>query len=408
MMRCTPADITMKIERSWAHGDVCRAVLGHGDIFPWSMSLGKPSAKQMLDDFSGMQDWVKHIQTFAQKKQTQLQWQTINHRVLGAQQLPAALCLESAEQAARFIGKTQDLKQWLGLYQLSIKALPEVESWLLAYPLKALVLAEVWQHILDLCAWMKLHPNPRIYLRQVDVSGVDSKFIEQHKRILADLFDFILPVYAINDDFSGAAGFARRFGFLDKPAMLRLRPLDSRITLLHSEADQDVTMTAKAFAKLHDNIIKKVKQIVIVENEINYLTFPNMNETLLVFGSGYGFEALKKSKWLHDCRIYYWGDLDTHGFAILNQLRATFPQTQSFLMDKKTMLSHQYAWGIEPKQESKDLKYLNQEETDMYDDLRHNRLAENLRLEQERIVYTDVIHAVQSILPRRRGGKNEY
>ncbi|MDQ6952072.1 MAG: DUF2220 family protein [Mariprofundaceae bacterium] len=341
----SPDDIKVKIERCWARGDVCRAALGHSDIFPWSMSLGKPSAKQMLDDFSGMQDWVKNIQIFAQKKQIQLQWKTINHRALGAQQLSAALCLESAEQAARLIGKTQDLKQWLGLYQLSIKALPEVESWLLAYPLKALALAlalalaVVWQHILDLCVWMKLHSNPRVYLR----------------------------------------------------------PLDSRIALLHSDGNQDVSMTAKAFAKLHDNIIKQVKQIVMVENEINYLTFPNMNKTLLIFGSGYGFEALKKAKWLHGCRIYYWGDLDTHGFAILNQLRATFPQTQSFLMDKRTMLSHQYAWGREPKQESKDLKFLNQKETDMYDDLRHNRLADKLRLEQDRITFSDVTQAVKYI-----------
>ncbi|PCI44513.1 MAG: hypothetical protein COB41_04190 [Proteobacteria bacterium] len=390
-------EVKAKLERCWSRGDLCRAVLGHGDMFPWHISLGKPSSKQMLDDFSGTQDWVKKIQTFAQKKQVQLQWQTINHRTLGAQQLPSALCLESAQQAARLVGKVQPLQQCVALYKLTIKQFPALQPWLLKYPLKALALADSWQQILAVCAWMQTHPNPRIYLRQVDVTGVDSKFIEQHKRVLADLFDLILPVYAIDDDFLGAAGFVRRYGFLDKPAMLRLRPLDASISWLHSGGNQDVMMTEKAFARLDAGILEQINKVVIIENEINYLAFPEMDHTLLIFGSGYGFEALKKAQWLDECALYYWGDLDTHGFAILNQLRATFPQAQSFLMDKHTLISHQHAWGIEPKQEKKDLKYLNKKEADMYDDLRHNRLSDKLRLEQERIAFSEVVLAVQMI-----------
>jgi len=66
-------------------------------------------------------------------------------------------------------------------------------------------------------------------------------------------------------------------------------------------------------------------------------------------------------------------------------------------MDKRTMMKHQYAWGTEPKQEIKDLKYLNLEESDMYDDLRKNRVQNKLRLEQERISFHDVIQAVNVI-----------
>ncbi|MDQ6973711.1 MAG: DUF2220 family protein [Mariprofundaceae bacterium] len=398
MTWCTPADIKVKIERCWQRGDVCRAALGKNDIFPWAMSLPKPSAKRMLDDFSGMQHWVKSMQSFAQTKQISLQWQTINHRVLGAQQLPAVIYLESAEQAAHLLGKTNNLKEWLVLYQCTIKQLPALEPWLLQHPLKTLALADIWQQLLNLCAWMKRHPNPRIYVRQVNVVGVDSKFIEQHKRVLAELFDLILPGYAIDNDYSGVAGFSKRYGFLDKCGMVRIRPLGAGIVLLHSDGDQDVSITAKAFANLDYTVLKKIKQVVIVENEINYLAFPNMDETLLVFGSGYGFEALKGAQWLHQCALYYWGDLDTHGFAILNQLRASFPHTQSFLMDQSTLMAHQHAWGIEPKQETKTLHHLHQDEKNMYEGLANNRWAEKLRLEQERIAYGDVIRAVKNII----------
>ena len=38
--------------------------------------------------------------------------------------------------------------------------------------------------------------------------------------------------------------------------------------------------------------------------------------------------------------LVYWGDLDTHGFAILNRLRECFPHARSMLMDRATLLAH--------------------------------------------------------------------
>jgi hypothetical protein len=50
---------------------------------------------------------------------------------------------------------------------------------------------------------------------------------------------------------------------------------------------------------------------------------------------GYGFDNLAAALWLQQKDIYYWGDIDTHGFAILNQLRGFFPHAVSFLMDQR-------------------------------------------------------------------------
>jgi len=395
------ADIKAQLERDWLRGEICRAAVNTGEDFSMSISLARPSAKVMLDEFSNMQDWVKEMRAFAAKRSVSLQWNAINHRVLGKQQLPCAVLLDSPQQAAGLIGKTQALKQFIDLFKRTGKYFDRLQAWLVKHPLKALDLAQEWHRLLDVCGWMVTHPNPRVYLRQVDVAGVDSKFIEKHKRVLAEMFDLILPVYAIDDDFSGAVGFARRFGFLDKPVMLRTRPLDDKIALLHSGGNQDVVMRAKAFAALDAYIFEQVKSVFIVENEINYLAFPNIPEATLIFGSGYGFEALKRATWLQQCDVYYWGDLDTHGFAILNQLRVSFPDAQSFLMDQATMMNHQYAWGVEPKQEKKDLQYLQPEEATMYDALRWNRLGDQLRLEQERIAFVAVKKALEKFTTTR-------
>jgi hypothetical protein len=108
----------------------------------------------------------------------------------------------------------------------------------------------------------------------------------------------------------------------------------------------------------------------------------------VIFGAGYGFEMLDPARWLLNCRILYWGDIDTHGFAILDQLRARFTHVESFLMNRATLLAFESQWGEEEQQTLKELNRLNNEEQALYDDLRDNKIRKNLRLEQERIGFS--------------------
>ncbi|MFO0207488.1 MAG: Wadjet anti-phage system protein JetD domain-containing protein, partial [Betaproteobacteria bacterium] len=103
------------------------------------------------------------------------------------------------------------------------------------------------------------------------------------------------------------------------------------------------------------------------------------------FGAGYGWEPLARASWLHRCQLHYWGDIDTHGFAILDQLRGYFPGAASFLMDRATLLAHRLHWGEEPDPARHDLSRLTPEETAVYDDLRFDLHQPRLRLEQERV-----------------------
>ncbi len=106
---------------------------------------------------------------------------------------------------------------------------------------------------------------------------------------------------------------------------------------------------------------------------------------MVIFGAGYGFDVLAEANWLCSCRIHYWGDIDTHGFAILDQLRNFLPKADSFLMNRKTFLAHQVHWTEEPQPTTSDLARLTPEENSLYDDLRRDQLGRRLRLEQERV-----------------------
>jgi hypothetical protein len=158
--------------------------------------------------------------------------------------------------------------------------------------------------------------------------------------------------------------------------------------------EADYTLTHDAFAGLAPN----VQRVLITENEINFLALPPAAGCLAVFGAGYGFDALAQAAWLQRCELHYWGDIDTHGFAILDQLRAHFPQARSFLMDEATLQAHRAQWLVEPKPTQRDLPRLTPVERQLYDALRWCRLRdEPLRLEQERIAFGWVERALAAL-----------
>ena len=110
---------------------------------------------------------------------------------------------------------------------------------------------------------------------------------------------------------------------------------------------------------------------------------------MVIFGLGYGVQVLADVLWLADKAVYYWGDIDTHGFAILSQLRSYWPHTQSFLMDEETLLPFRdlCVQETDAKRFTGELQYLDESESKIFETIRDNRIGVNLRLEQERIDY---------------------
>jgi hypothetical protein len=155
----------------------------------------------------------------------------------------------------------------------------------------------------------------------------------------------------------------------------------------------DVTLDADGFARLD----LPARRVFITENEANFLAFPAVEDAIVIFGTGYGWDALAEARWLARCTSYYWGDIDTHGFAILDQLRGRLGQVSSFLMDRATLMAHEVHWGEEPAPVTRDLSRLTPGELALYDDLRDNRIRRNLRLEQERVGFGWLMDALARI-----------
>ena len=291
------------------------------------------------------------------------------------------------------LGKRAEAERFAGLVATTRARRPELLDWLEGKPHKALALAQDWGRLLDVVDWITAHPRSAVYLRQIDIPGVDSKFIEAHRGVLSQWLDRLLPPDAIDAAYVGIAGFARRYGFRDKPERIRLRMLDPTQTLLPAAPAADLTLDATTFAASAPG----VSRVFITENEINFLSFPRLEHSLLIFGAGYGFEVLAQVRWLHRCQVHYWGDIDTHGFAILDQLRAHLPHVRSLLMDRATLFAFEAHWGVEDRPTQRELGRLNDAERALYDELRDNRIRPGLRLEQERIGFGWVEQALAAL-----------
>jgi hypothetical protein len=113
-------------------------------------------------------------------------------------------------------------------------------------------------------------------------------------------------------------------------------------------------------------------------------------------GGGYAVEILESLSWLVGLDVTYWGDIDTHGFAILHRLRRRFPHVRSMLMDRATLLGHESHWVTEPSQVTTGVDKLVGEELACYDGLVSGAFGLAVRLEQERVSYAALERALAS------------
>ena len=228
--------------------------------------------------------------------------------------------------------------------------------------------------------------------------GSDTKFIERHRGVLADLLDLHLDPGRID---SGAprTDFAGRYGFRKKPDYVRFRLPGGAGPDLAPAPFSEMAVRADEFSTRPAGI----QTAYVAENEITYLAFPVTANAMVIFGGGYAVSALERLGWLAGLRLIYWGDIDTHGFAILNRLRQTFPHARSMLMDRGTLLAHRSQWVTEPSPLDAPLGLLEPDEASLYRDLADGTLGPSIRLEQERIRFSALAQALRC-QPAEPGG----
>ncbi len=334
----TVRDIRARVRRLWDGGRLLADAVRDDGLFPYRVALRGPTSTELGTRFAEVRDWVAAVRS---TPHVQIVEREVNHRQLGANRIPVAAVVATATDAAALIGARRDLDRFRMVIEATPSRRPGLEPMLARRSHQVLAAADDWERLLDVVDWVEAHPNPSVYVRQIDVPGVHTKLIEQHQRLLSYMLDAALPA-AILDAAAGPSDFERRYGFLTRPRLVRFRALDDPLRFARWAGDGDITISAADFGR-----IEVPRRVFVTENEINFLSFPATDDAIVVFGAGSGFEHLAGVPWLHDVPVYYWGDIDTHGFALLDQFRSGVPHASSLLMDMDTLLGHRDYWGHE-------------------------------------------------------------
>lgn len=364
----TAAGIRSRVRRRWDDGSILRALAADLPCPVIDIALRGPKPAEIGDDLEAVRSWIAELQAGSRSGvRYTLRYASIGGRLIGRNELPSRAMVESYEQTVALLGVGDQVRSYQDVLSV-VEAEAAVSAWVRNNPLRALEVASSWPTLLSAYRWLRTARNSGRYLREVTAPGVDTKFIERHRPLLAQLLG--IP--------ATASGFLTALGLRVKPETLRLRP--SRSLGLNAGLS-DLTARTDELAPLD----LAVRSAVVIENEITFLSVPVPPDGVVLWGKGFEVDRVGSMPWLSGVDVFYWGDLDTHGFAILNRLRAWLPQSRSVLMDRETLLAHHDRWVVEDSPAASHLGRLTDQEQTLYQDLVTDRLGERIRLEQERI-----------------------
>src|SRR5512138_1691985 len=395
----TPEDIRERARKLWRTGRPMVSLLpGAEPLFPYLVPFRKPTAREWLNEFAKLRSAAETLERESKNVRGigySIEFREVAHQKLGMQRIPERIVFESAEDVAALADERAALGRFRTLAALVESHEPQLLTWLRDRPFAALDCDPNFPTMLAVATRFQSQPRPDCFARELGIPGVDGKFIETHRGVLAEWLDVLLPPDAIDTSVRGLSdrGFERRYGLRYEEPSIRFRWLDPSREVASGIRDASVPLSQLA------TYAPECERVIIAENKVNFLTFPPCADALAIFGSGYAIDLLSEVKWLGQRTLHYWGDLDTHGFAILSHLRTHWPHTQSFLMDHDTLLAHRELWTQEIAQNRclRDLPGLTTHEQAVYDDLRNDRLGERVRLEQEKILFPAVETAVKSL-----------
>lgn len=236
--------------------------------------------------------------------------------------------------------------------------------------------------VISAITWLDEHPDLGEWTtRQLPIPEMHTKWLEPHRALLRDL---------LGRDISGET-----------------RPRLAVAHLTYVDPDHLATEQRRHDAWTTGDTHQPAyapQTVLIVENRDCRLWFPDAPGTIVVEGGGKAASSLLADvAWIRTAaKVYYWGDMDADGYAILDHLRAAFADSgirlESILMDSTALTRfanlgvNRDKTGAALKPSSTRLQNLTTAENDAYAAVATTGNAAFRRIEQERIPITEALH----------------
>jgi len=384
----SPDEIKHQALKWWK--SVLQHIVAREPFFPKSIDrIGKVRSGDITQRFETLQ---KEIDTLYRHAKNQkgvgylVKTAERSFRRTGNHELPEAIVFESIEDYIAVTGKRKEWQLFLLNHKQITRSIPQLSAWVLQHCLWLTDARINWTDILKVCQYFLDNPRPNLYLRQLPIA-IHTKFIEEHASLIQSLLDFLIPGHIRNSFQKRLA--ERYFMQYDEP-LIRIRILDMQLKCFGNLSD--ISIPLSDFEKLN----LPAGNVLITENKMNFLTLPPASSTIAVWsGGGFNVSYLSNTIWLAEKNIFYWGDIDEHGFQILHQLRSYYPATQSVMMDSETLNRFAEFVVIGAHNKSEHLSLLNEEESNVFNQLKS---MDKNRLEQEKISQDYVDKYLKTVL----------
>lgn len=309
-----------------------------------------------------------------------LETKCINSRNNGEQTSISKIYFETQEDFLTFIHENRSYKNFCtALEQIEKKDILSKEKfceWAKSHLNDLCSETECSNYWSDICLcvnWLNKNQNSNLYIREIPLS-VHTKFIEQNKK----------NIQSLTEKAESSVSFEETFGLRIECDFVRFRSLSANVLFPFSAINlNECQIPIDNFKELDNSFLTQIKNIFIVENKMVYLTFPQVPESICIWGQGYKVNILNNIDWFNTKNIYYFGDLDEHGFDILSSYRRHYSNIQSFCMNKSDWNNHLQYTVIGKKLDGNQIpQNLTDEEKETFLTIRDSNKN---RLEQERI-----------------------
>lgn len=377
----TSIEIKKKALRKYL--EYLRNVAAGTDFQPIEILCDKKASNTMAEFHKELED-IRSLSKEVKGYGYTIEWKTIKTKLLGTQDLPSRITFETADDYDRFLQKKKEVADFRKDVARISEKFPKLQHWIEKYPQKVIENSGDWDDIGKVLDFFSKNPQPQLYIRELPIE-VHTKFIEQHKIVIGELLNIVIEDYVNMNE----KEFEKRYNLRYDEPLVRIRLLDGTLATKFFNGMDDITIPVSQFLKLQIPIT----QAFVVENKVNFLTFPSVANSIVIWGRGYGVASIKDSELLKNIDLIYWGDIDAQGFEILSQFRSYFAHVKSMLMDSITFDKYFENDSGTPSKVNVELN-LSVEEYELYKYIKTN----NYRLEQEKIPHNYVIELLKRIL----------
>src|SRR4051812_38031853 len=160
--------------------------------WPLVVSLGSPTEEDVTENPTDIRAWISAWNNW--KGIGEVRWQDRQWPRLGAQRIPLRFSLTSPQQVAAAIGEQERWAIAIGRYHRLTHQWPVFkDSPVLSRHFD--VLADYddtdFERLYSLLVWLDHNPQSNLYIRQLPVEGLDTKWVEQHKNLVCDLVQVV-------------------------------------------------------------------------------------------------------------------------------------------------------------------------------------------------------------------------